>query len=380
MRKIVISACVAVIALAACNNNKNQTQEQTNSTTLKDALGKYGILAGVAVNVDEVAGTTPKAQDVITANFSSIVAENCMKHESIEPEEGKFVFDDADSLVAFGEKNGMKVIGHCLVWHNQCAPWLFDKPKEGGELTRDILIERMKNHITTMVKRYKGRIHGWDVVNEAIEDDGSFRQTPFYQIIGPDFIEIALKTAHEADPDAELYLNDFSMSKPEKRAKYVELVNELKAKGCRIDAIGMQSHNGDDYPDLDEYEKSIDEFAKCGVKVMMTELDLNILPKPEKFGEGANVVEDYSYREEMDPYKNGLDEKGEQLFEQRYLDFFKIYLKHKDQISRITLWGVSDKTSWLNDWPIKGRTAYALLFDRDYNPKPVLQKIVDLFK
>ena len=366
---------ISLIALAGCTT---QQPAKDGTLTLKDALGKHEILAGVAVNVDEVAGRVPKAQDVITANFSSIVAENCMKQEKIVPEQDKYFFDDADSLVAFGERNGMKVIGHCLVWHSQAAPWFFTDAK-GGEVSRDTLIARMKNHISTVVGRYKGRIYGWDVVNEAIEDDGSYRETLYYKIIGPDYIEIALKAAQEADPDAELYLNDFSMSKSGKRDKYVELMKDLRAKGCRIDAIGMQSHNGGDYPDLAEYEKSMDAFAACGVKVMMTELDLNILPKPESFGQGANVGEEYKYREELDPYKNGLDEKGQQLFDQRYLDFFKIYEKHKDQISRITLWGVSDKTSWLNDWPVEGRTAYALLFDRDYNPKPVLEKIIALF-
>ena len=374
MKKIFISLSIVSFVFAGCSTQTAKDEV----LTLKDALGKHNILAGVAVNVDEVAGRTPKAQDVITANFSSIVAENCMKQEKIVPEQNKYFFDDADQFVDFGEKNGMKIIGHCLVWHSQAAPWFFTDDK-GEEVSRDTLISRMKNHIVTLMTRYKGRIYGWDVVNEAIEDDGAFRESPYYKIIGPDYIEIALKTAQEADPDAELYLNDYSMSKPGKRDKYVELVKSLKAKGCRIDAIGMQSHNGDDYPDLTEYEKSMDAFAACGVKVMMTELDLNLLPKPEDFGGGANVGDDFKYRQELDPYKEGLDEKAQKLFDERYLAFFKIYEKHKEQISRITLWGVSDKTSWLNNWPVEGRTSYPLLFDREYNPKPVLQKIVELF-
>lgn len=374
MYKLFLSSLIAALMVTGCNS---QTATQS-SATLKSALAKHNILAGVAVNVDEVAGRTPKAQQVITDNFSSIVAENCMKQETIAPAEGVYSFEQADSFVTFGENNGMKIIGHCLVWHSQPAPWFFTD-SEGNELTRDQLIARMTDYITTVVSRYKGRIHGWDVVNEAILDDGAFRDTPYYRIIGPDYIEIALKAAHKADPEAELYLNDFSMSKPDKRQRYVEIINELKAKGCRIDAIGMQSHNGDDYPDFDDYEKSMDAFAACGVKVMITELDLNILPRPEQFGGGANIGDDFKYRDELDPYKDGLDEKGQRLFDERYLDFFKIYERHKDQLSRITLWGVSDKTSWLNDWPVEGRTAYPLLFDRDYSPKPVLAKIVALF-
>ena len=347
--------------------------------TLKEVFSDHDILIGAAVNVDEIAGRTPKAQEVIANNFNAIVAENCMKQETIAPEEGKYDFADADRLVEFGEQHGLTVTGHCLLWHSQAAPWFYEAP-EGGELTRELMIDRIREYITTVVTRYKGRIKGWDVINEAVLDDGQLRDTPLLRIIGPDYFEIAFKIAHEADPDAELYLNDFSMAKPAKRAKYVEIIKDLKQAGCRIDAIGMQSHNGGDYPDLAEYEQSIEAFAACGVKVMMTELDLNILPQPEQFAGGANVGDIYRYRPELDPYKDGLPKEAEQLFEQRYLEFFKIYRRHADDISRITLWGVSDRTSWLNNWPVKGRTSYPLLFDREYNPKPVVKKIIDLFR
>jgi endo-1,4-beta-xylanase len=343
---------------------------------LKDAVGKY-FLIGAAINVNQSNGQDALADKVIRQHFNSIVAENCMKSEEIQPREGEFNWDDADRFVSYGKKNKLSIIGHCLVWHSQAPRWFFTG-KDGKTVGRDEMIRRMTTHIRTLVGRYKGKIHGWDVVNEAYNDDGTMRQTPFYRIIGRDYIEIAFKAAHEADPQAELYYNDFSMSKQGKRDSVCALVKRLKADGCRIDAVGMQSHNGMDYPDLAEYEKSIDAFAACGVKVMMTELDLNALPSPTNFS-GANVSDNFAYQQSMNPYAKGLPDSVAQKIDKRYAEFFDVYYRHRTQISRVTLWGVSDKDSWLNDWPIFGRTNYPLLFDRNYQAKPVVKEIIDKF-
>ena len=216
-------------------------------------------------------------------------------------------------------------------------------------------------------------------MNEAFEDDGSYRKSLYYKIIGPEFIELAFRFAHEADPNVELYYNDYSTSKPAKREAICKLVRDLKAKGLRIDAVGMQSHNGFDYPDYAEYEKSIEAFAAEGVKVMMTELDINMLPNPEGFG-GAEISQKFELQKKYNPYVNGLDKKAQKLFNQRYLDLFKIIERHKDVISRVTFWGVNDGHSWLNGWPIPGRTNYPLLIDRNNEVKPVTKEIVKLFK
>jgi endo-1,4-beta-xylanase len=343
---------------------------------LKDAVGRY-FLIGAALNVHETNDSEPFVTDVVKKNFNAIVAENCMKSEELQPVEGKFHWTDADQFVRYGQKYHLAMTGHCLVWHSQAPRWFFTD-KDGKQVTREVLIKRMQKHIATVVGRYKGKLLGWDVVNEAFNDDGTMRQSPFYRIIGPDFIEIAFKAAHRADPNAELYYNDFSMSKPGKRDSVCAMVNRLKAHGCRIDAVGMQSHNGLDYPDLNEYEKSIDAFAACGVKVMMTELDLNVLPSPKSFG-GANVGDRYAYRQSLNPYAKGLPDSIQQQFTERYRQFFNIYYRHRSQISRVTLWGVSDATSWLNGWPIPGRTNYPLLFDRQYQPKPVVKDIINQF-
>ena len=345
--------------------------------TLKDVLGKY-FLIGTALNVPQTDGRDIKGADVAKNNFNAIVAENCMKGEVVQPVEGRFNWTDADKLVEFGEKNGMAITGHCLVWHSQAPRWMF-KDSLGNKVSREVLIARMHKHIATVVGHYKGKIKGWDVVNEAIEDDGTFRHTPYYDIIGPEYIDLAFQYAAEADPNTELYYNDFSMAKPAKRAAVCRLVRHLKNIGCRIDAVGMQSHNGLEYPDLTDYEASIVSFAACGVKVMFTELDLNILPNPEHFG-GAEIHQNYQYDKKYNPYPDGLDKAMTKKFEDRYLEFFRIYRQHASQISRVTLWGVADGNSWLNNWPIHGRSNYPLLFDRDYKAKPVIKKIINLFK
>lgn len=345
---------------------------------LKDAIGKY-FLIGAAINTSQSSGADTASVRIIRTHFNTIVAENCMKSGSIQPTQGVFNWKDADQFVKFAEDNHIVPTGHCLVWHSQAPRWIFNDAN-GQRVSRDTLIERMHKHIAAVVGRYKGRIRGWDVVNEAIEDDGSMRRSPWYQIIGPDFITLAFKFAHEADPNAELYYNDYSMANPKKRATVCQLIRQLKAAGCRIDAVGMQSHVGLDYPDLKDYEASIDSFVANGVKVMFTELDINCLPNPNNY-QGANVGSAFgSSNRSNDPYPNGLPDSLQQKFEQRYLDLFGIYYKHRKDILRVTLWGISDKTSWLNNFPVFGRTNYPLFFDRKNQEKPIVKKVMKLFK
>ena len=372
MKQIIFSLSLITMLLCGC-----QRAATTQQPTLKEVLGKH-FLIGVAMNTDQVAGIDPKAAPVVKKHFNAVVPENCMKGEVIHPEEDRYDWTEADRIVKFAEDNGLTITGHCLVWHSQPPKWMFTD-KEGKPVTREVLIDRMHKHIAAVVGRYKGRIKGWDVVNEAVEDNGDMRRSPYYNIIGPDYIELAFRFAHEADPDAELYYNDYSMSKSGKRETVCRMVRELKQKGIRIDAIGMQSHNGLDYPDMAEYEKSMDAFAACGVKIMMTELDLNMLPNPENFG-GADINQNFQYDEKMNPYRNGITKEGTETFNRLYTNLFKLYYKHRHQISRITFWGVNDGASWLNDFPVKGRTNYPLFFDRDYNEKPIINEVIKIFK
>lgn len=362
-------ATLLSVALMSCNST---VTEPTSS--LKDAYqGRF--LVGTALNKSHNYGNDTLGINLIKQHFNSIVAENCMKSMHIQPTEGVFFFDEADKFVEFGEANGMFIVGHTLVWHSQAPAWLF-VDENGADVSREVMIERMRNHIHTVVGRYKGRVDGWDVVNEAIMDDGSWRNTKFFEIIGDDYIKLAFQFAHEADPDAELYYNDYAMSMEGKRKGVVELVKQLQAEGIRIDGIGMQGHMGMDHPDIGEFEKSIQAYAALGVNVMITEMDITLLPFPGE--ETAEVSLSADYQEMMNPYATGLPDDIAAAWEQRYTDYFQLFLKYSDQISRVTLWGLTDADSWRNDWPMKGRTDYPLLFDRQYQPKPVVQKLIEL--
>ncbi len=347
---------------------------QKSGSTLKKAFqDKFYI--GTAMSLPQIDGTDQKAAAIIKKQFSSVVAENCMKSMFLQPQEGKFFFDDADKFVDFGMKNNMFIIGHTLIWHSQLPKWFFSD-KNGKDVSPEVLKQRMKNHITTVVSRYKGKVKGWDVVNEAILEDGSYRKSKFYEILGEDFIPLAFQYAQEADPNAELYYNDYNEWYPEKVKTVITMVEKLKSRGIRIDGVGMQAHVGMDNPSIDEYEKAILAYSNAGVKVNITELEISALPSP--WGSSANVSDTVAYQKEMNPYTKGLPKEVEMKWEKRYLDFFGLFLKHKDKIRRVTLWGVTDKQSWKNDFPVKGRTDYPLLFDRKDKEKPVVQKIIKL--
>jgi endo-1,4-beta-xylanase len=270
----------------------------------------------------------------------------------------------------------MWITGHCLVWHSQTPQWLFVE-EQGNNVSPEVLTARLRSHITTIVSRYKGRIKGWDVVNEAIEDDGSWRKSKLYEILGEEFIPLAFQFAHEADPDAELYYNDYSMAIPAKSAGVVKLVKSLKERGLRIDAVGMQGHIGMGYPTLEDFENSLLSLSATGVKVMVTELDLTVLPSPGR-NTGAAVETNFEYQKALNPYAEGLPDSVAQAWDSRMSDFFRLFLKHRDKITRVTLWGVCDGDSWRNGWPVPGRTDYALLFDRQGKPKRAVEEIIKM--
>lgn len=368
MRKLLF--LLVVLVFVGCNNVViNQ------SDTLKDAT-KELFTFGAALNVDQIDGKDSLAINIVKKHFNSIVAENCMKSMYMQPEEGVFFFNDADAFVQFGIENNMEIIGHTLVWHSQAPDWLF-VDDEGDEVTREVLIERMRNHITTIVSRYKGKIKGWDVVNEAVLDDGSLRESKFYKIIGPDFIKLAFQFAHEADPDVELYYNDYGVSGVEKCDGIYDVVKDLIDNDIRIDGVGMQGHINMDSPTVEEMEASIIKLSDLAGKVMITELDLTVLPWPtERIT--AEVSLSYQLDSIYNPYPNGMPDSVSIEFNDRYADFFRMFIKNRDRIERVTLWGVADHHSWRNDWPIEGRRDYPLLFDDEYQAKPVVDEIIKM--
>jgi endo-1,4-beta-xylanase len=372
IRKPIFAAIAIVLAVVASSCHTKAPQAKPAS--LKEALAdKFYI--GTALDSLQIIGVDTSSLKLVLQHFNAITAENCMKSEVIQPEEGKFDFALADQFVDFGVKNHMKIIGHTLVWHSQSAKWFF-VDKDGKDVPRDTLIARMKKHITTIVGRYKGRVHGWDVVNESFEDDGAWRKTKFYTIIGEDYVRLAFEFAHQADPDAELYYNDYSMAKPGRRESVIKLVNDLKSKGVRIDVIGMQGHMTTDYPAINDYEKSIVDFAATGAKVAITEMDITVLPSPRQ-DVGADVATNFEYQQALNPYANGLPDSVATVLHNRYASMFDLFLKHSDKIDRVTIWGVNDAQSWRNYWPIFGRTDYPLLFDRQNKPKPIVATIIE---
>ena len=374
MKKTVL--ILSVLMMAACTPKVQ---------SLKQAFdGKF--ILGAAINYQQITGADVKGDSVLVKHFGAIEPENCLKSAEIMPRFGEYNWDLADKYVEFGEKNGLLVYGHCLIWHSQCTPdFCYDA--EGNLISADLLKERMKQHITTVVSRYKGRIKGWDVVNEAILEDGSYRQSPFWQILGEEFIPWAFQCANEADPDCELYYNDYSMHEPAKLETAIQMVKKLQERGIRIDALGFQGHIGMDYPDIDLYESHIRRVKdETGIDVCITELDMSILPSVTQSADvsGMNfweIMGDPEKREEylskVDPYRGEYPEDVYAAWNERMGAFLEMFLRNSDAIRRINLWGVSDHDSWKNNWPIPGRQDACLWVSRDYELKPFLKAYVN---
>jgi endo-1,4-beta-xylanase len=331
---------------------------------LKDLMPK-GMLIGVAINQRQSDGIDAAAVDIITKQFNQISPENLLKFQLVHPAVDRYAFEAQDRYVEFGVSRKMQVIGHNLVWHNQTPAWVF-QAADGKPADRETLLTRMRDHIHTVVGRYKGRIHGWDVVNEAIDEDGSLRKAPWHDGIGDDYVAKAFEFAHEADPDAELYYNDYNLEKPAKRAGVIKLVKDLQARKLRIDGVGNQGHWRLDTPTVNEIEDALGDLHSTGLKVMYTELDINLLPQVGRDADPAVA----------NPYANGLPEEKQQQLARRYGDLFALIVKHRDWVSRVTFWGLSDADSWLN----RGRMNYPLLWDRQRQPKPAFQAVVDVLK
>lgn len=340
---------------------------------LKDAF-KSKFLIGTALNDSQVTEKNAAQAALVKQQFNSITPVNVMKWGPIHPEAAKFNFEPADRFVEFGERNGTFTIGHTLVWHSQTPNWVFQNDM-GGPADRAALLARMSNHIHTVVGRYKGRVKGWDVVNEALNDDGSLRQSPWLKIIGEDYLAKAFQFAQAADPKAELYYNDYSLESPAKRNGAVVLVKKLQAAGVKITGIGNQSHLSLTSPPINQVEETITAFARLGVKVMITELDVSVLPFVRGVT-GADVGQKVAPDPKLNPYTNGLPASVQQALAKRYGELFGVYVKHADKISRVTFWGVTDSESWLNNFPIRGRTNYPLLFDREGKPKPAFDAVI----
>jgi len=360
----ILSALAATLMLAS---------HLTAQPALKDAF-KDDFIIGAALNPGQFTEANTREANLVKQQFNSTTPENCLKWESVHPAPDRYDFTLPDQYVAFGETNHMFIIGHTLIWHSQTPDWVF-QDAQGQPLTREALLARMQDHISTVVGRYRGRIKGWDVVNEAVNEDGTMRESKWRQIIGPDFILKAYQFAHEADPAAELYYNEYSLENPAKRAGAVRLIQELQAQGVKITAIGLQGHYSLEWPSVNQLSDTISTFAQLGIKINITELDVNVLPSA-----GHNMTADVSLQYQstarLNPYTNGLPDSVQQALAARYAALFTTFIQHRRNMERVTFWGVTDDNSWLNDWPIHGRTNYPLLFDRAGRPKPAFAAVL----
>lgn len=371
--KYVPVPAIAFICLLITHPAWTQQDAASSIPSLKQIFNK-DFLIGAALNVYQIQEKDAEAARLVPQQFNAATPENIMKAALIHPEWDRYNFSLADQLVAYGQKHRIKINGHTLIWHSQLPPYV-RRMKDA-----DSLRQYMTDHITTVAGRYKGKVFSWDVVNEALAEDGTLRKSVFLQLLGEDYIVEAFRLARQAAPDAELYYNDYNIEQPKKRVGAIALIKKIQAAGLRIDGVGIQGHWRAAHIPLAQIEQSIREFSALGVKVMFTELDLSVLPSP-----GDTDVADVNFKatdssSKMNPYPNGLPDTMQAKLSKGYEDLFRLFLKHKDKISRITFWGVSDGSSWLNNFPVRGRTNYPLLFDRAYLPKPAFYSVIAVKK
>jgi endo-1,4-beta-xylanase len=365
MRRFIIAILVVLFA-----------QAQT-APTLKEAYQEVFRIAA-ALNQVQFEERDPRGSPIIAAQFNTISPENVLKWQSLHPRPDEYTFDAADHYVDFGEKHKMFIVGHCLVSHSQTPRSVFQDDK-GEPVSREVLLDRMRDHIRTVVGRYKERIAGWDVVNEALNEDGTLRDSPWRRIIGDDYLIKAFQFAHEADPQAELYYNDYALEIEAKRKGAVQLIRTLKAAGAAINGVGLQDHNRMDWPTVRQEAETIEAFAALGVRVNISELDIDVLPRTTQQN-SADVSNTAARSADSNPYASGLPDDRQQALARRYAELFDVFVQHKDVIGRVTFWGVTDADSWLNNFPTRGRTNYPLLFDRQGKPKPAFEAVLQKAK
>jgi endo-1,4-beta-xylanase len=329
---------------------------------LKDYYKNYFPI-GVAVSAQGLKGEDSK---LILSQFNSLTPENAMKMGPIHPEENRYDWRDADSIVAFAQQHGLRVRGHNLCWHEQTPYWLF-KDQNGNQVSKEVLLKRLKDHITTVVNRYKGKIYAWDVVNEAIDDDSTqfLRNSMWYKICGDEFIAKAFEYAHAADPKAILFYNDYNTERPEKRDRVYKLLKKLVDAGVPINAVGLQAHWSLYEPSATDLRTTIKLFSSLGLKVQITELDVSIFPW-EKSARALRPGE-----------KGVLTPELEKQQQEKYAEVFKIFRENKKVITGVTFWNVSDRYTWLDEYPVRGRKNFPLLFDQNLQPKKAYWSVVN---
>jgi len=320
-------------------------------------------LVGVSLDKKDLPeGAETSLNRKLLAHFNVITPENDMKWERVQPAEGNFTFEATDAIVAYAEREKKQVVAHTLVWNNQTPDWVF-KDAEGNPASRELALSRMRSHIQTVMQRYKERVEGWDVVNEALSDAPReyLREGPWLRTVGEDYVVQAFKIAREVDPDAKLYYNDFGLELPNKREKMIRLVKELQAAGAAPDAVNLQGHYSLGMPPIEQIEATIQAIADLGLRASISELDVSL----------------FSIFQQDNPYADGAPAELLEKQAQRYGELFALFRKHEDKLDRITFWNLHDGVSWLNYFPVPNRSNYPLLFDKNGKPKPAFFAVVE---
>lgn len=356
--------CVAMVAIQCSSSKPSDSPAAPASTPkLKEVYKDY---FDIGVAVSPAALKTDEAT-LVLQQFNSLTPENAMKMGPIQPREGAFNWRDADTIAAFAQRNNLKMRGHTLVWHSQAPTWFFTNAT-GDTVSKEVLLQRMKEHITAVAGRYRGKVYAWDVVNEVISDDPRefYRQSPFLRIIGEEFIEKAFLFAHEADPDALLFYNDYNEIDAGKREKIFQMVKRLKDKGVPIHGVGLQGHWAISEPRYGQLDSTLGRFAQLGLPIHITEIDISVYPKEHQPRErnAGDTATTYTTAKEM-------------AQTEKYRMCFELFRKYKDQINSVTFWNISDRHSWLDNFPVKNRKDYPLLFDKNLQPKKAFWGVVN---
>ena len=358
LRKIILTTGVCTLISFSAHSQTGTAADVSLKEAYKDYFPIGVAVSPMALKSDEAG--------LILQQFNSLTPENAMKMGPIHPKEDTYNWAGADSIAAFAQRHGLKLRGHALVWHTQTPSWLF-VDNNGNTVSKDVLLQRMKAHITTVVNRYKGKIYAWDVVNEAISDnpDELLRKSAWLEIIGEDFIAKAFEYARAADPDAKLYYNDYNAIIPEKRDRIYKMLKSLVENDVPIDGVGIEGHWSIFGPSEEELRKALDMYSSLGLEVQITELDVSLYP----------------WEKDQRELKPGESDEFTPELEQKQLEaydmFFKVFRDYKDVLTGVTFWNLSDRYSWLDHYPVEGRKNYPLLFDEEFKPKKAYYEVIN---
>ncbi len=357
---------VHIFFLSQAKAQQNKQEQYTNKDTTKGLKDYYHSYFPIGVAVSNYVLKTADTF-LILKHFNSITPENAMKMGPIHPKENQYNWRDADSIIAFAQRHHLLVRGHNLCWHNQAPSWLF--VDEGKSVGKEVLLSRLKEHIKTVVSRYKGSIYAWDVVNEAISDmPGEYlRNSKWLQICGEEYIAKAFQYAHEAEPQALLFYNDYNEINHYKRDKIYRLVKSLIDKGVPINGVGLQGHWAINEPGYKQLDTTIKQFTSLGLNIQITELDISVYPKEHVARERKPEDADDHFTKEKE---------NKQIV--AYKNCFKVFNKYKRNLTGITFWNITDKHSWLDNFPVPHRKDYPLLFDQSGRPKKAYYEIVNI--